>query len=338
MKMIKQKNDLSGHSKISMVIIAIMLLLFGYITDYPERPAEKVQYDAAYAEAAEFASGYIVGKYGFEARTVENEETDILNKYNNSAKTVSCIGCIEKPEDRRFTFDMEANGREFTVNVYISPEETFADDNYQYEEIKAAAMSELETEISRSLPGGNILRFSMKAYFSEYFDGGSIDEFLEKSRGYGYIEMIFANADFSAPAAMETLDMLTKKYSFDITFTSFDTRERTEDFINYLDSDESSFFRGLYGYYKYEIFAPYITDFICTSDGKRIMADVYKVRSCGEFDCCIFPSDGEITEAAADGITDLFKEYDEEYCLERPLSKAYRVNKKKCGRMYILSA
>lgn len=324
MRTIKLKSDRRYYSIISMGIIALMILLLGYAMGYPEIWQEKRAYKEALAPASEFALEYIGEKYGFEARIIEDEENDRMNRLNNSAKYVSCIGCIEKPEDWNFTFGMEANGREFTVNVCISPEEAFASDNYQYEEIKAAAISELETEISRSLSDGKILQFSMESFFSEYYDGSNIDKFLENS--WGHIEMIFPNADFSSPYWGGVIDKLTWEWGFDITFASFDTQERTEDFINYLASDESEYFRGLYGYYRYEAYAPYITDFICVNNGEISTTDIFEAKSCGEFDCRIFPGSGEITEAAVEDMTGFFKEYNEEYCLEAPLSRAYKVN------------
>ncbi len=334
MRIMKQKSDVNGYSKISMVIIAIMILLLGYIIGYPEMWQEKRAYKEKLAAASEFASGYIAEKYGFEARIVENEETDSWNKYNNSSKFASCVGYIEKPEDWNFTFDMEADGREFTVKVCIGSEETFANDNYQYEEIKAAALSELETEISRSLPGVNILGIGMGdnydySFFSKYYDGNNIDEILESSRGH--IEAIFADADFSSPYSRGIIDKLVYEWGFDIRFISFDRSEIMEDFLKH-ESTYSAI-------YEYDMYAPHITDIVNIYEGEEHSADSYRLKSCGELIYCSSPYDKNITEADADNaaeFAEIFEENSEGLRLGTPLpciSGVYKMNE--CAAMYI---
>ncbi len=240
------------------VCIILLVLLCGYtvFSYFKEKHDTKVMYEQAYSNARQ----NIRDKYGFDAEFYESDE----DKYFNSAYAE--IGYIQ--------FSAKYDGKEFFVISDCKKENPVSIDDYQYEEVKSA----LASEISEELQGGEFVKLSLWEYspwgydyfgtysnfygFHTFYDGTNLDKVLENCSGS--LNMVFADTEFSDVPIADRLQAL----NIDFELTSFDTKEHLEEFCQ--NSSESY----TDDYYRFKLFAPYITDHYKIKDGEVRRLDI----------------------------------------------------------------
>ncbi len=244
------------------VCIIIWVLLFGYIifTHFKEKHDTKVMYEQAYSNAQRNISE----KYGFDFELYESD-------WDKSANTIcSKSGWI--------WLTAKYDGKEFQVASGCLEADHVSLDDYQYDEIKSALLD----EISKKMPGGKTVNCELSEYipwedvhfgtsaFHTFYDGNNLDKVL--GNGFGHISVAFAGADFSDVQIGEWLSGLNIKFEF----TSFDTEEHLEEFCQ---EPPGRYFDD---YYRFKLFAPYITDHYKIKDGEVKRLDI-KFQSCDDF-------------------------------------------------------
>ncbi|MDO5558941.1 MAG: hypothetical protein Q4F95_05025 [Oscillospiraceae bacterium] len=288
---------------ISLIILTGLLVLYGFrLIDHLKIEKER---KAQYAQASSNAIQYVRDKYGFEPEKIESEEEFLDSPYIHNA--------------RDLTLKMWAEGREFDVSADNQKDNPVGMDNYQLDEIKNAIIR----KITESYPAGEVIDLwasdSNLEYnlFTKLFNGDNIEEVLED--GYGYFEMVFVDTEFTDNEITKAL----KKWNLNTRFTSFDTKERLDEFVKIQYKNEET----------YEKYQPYITDRFEISFGKESRIK-YFVKSCDEFRYCYFPTDSNkytdnsyditISEEEQSSFISHFENYDEGNYVSKPLSKAYQ--------------
>ncbi len=304
---------MSKKRKIALTVCIILLvLLCGYplFTHFKEKHDTKVMYDFAYSNARQ----NIRDKYGFDAEFYESDE----DKYFNSAYAE--IGYI--------LFSAKYDGKEFFVISDCKKENPISIDNYQYEEVKSA----LASEISEELQGGEFVKLSLWEYspwgydyfgtysnfygFHTFYDGTNLDKVLENCSGS--LNMVFADTEFSDVPIADRLQAL----NIDFELTSFDTKEHLEEFCQ--NSSESY----TDDYYRFKLFAPYITDHYEIKDGEVKRLDI-KLQSCGDFmyacfsDKWGFPVSEETEVEERYLVSQMFEYYGEGEYVSKPITGEY---------------
>ncbi len=246
------------------VCIIIWVLLFGYMifTHFKEKHDKEVMYEQAYSNARQ----NIRDKYGFDVEFYEGDE----DKRFNSAYA----------ENGFIRFSAKYDGKEFFVISDCKKENPVSLDNYQYDEVKSAFLD----EISKEFPGGEYLECDLAEFspwhetgicirfeaIRPFYDGNNLDEVLENC--FVNISAAFVGADFSDVQIGEWLSGLNIKFEF----TSFDTEEHLEEFCQ---EPPGRYFDD---YYRFKLFAPYITDHYKIKDGEVKRLDI-KFQEYGDF-------------------------------------------------------
>lgn len=304
----KEKKKLSGVAIVQIVCLSLMALCGGYrIID---RIVTEKEHGAQLEQATANAVQYVRKKYGFEAEVLGADKTYSWSYGDEIGK---------------MTIKMKHGDREFYVYTSRLAESTEGWDDYQWEEISAAAVN----YVNESLPGGKLVELRLGSgdtsfvyLMDTYFDGENIEEIFKECNGS--IEMIYADTDFS-----ET-DIPKRLYDYNIIpeFTSFDTKEHMEEFLQKSES------RGYhyYNYNDYQKYAPYITDHITFDGGETIRLNV-TIQKNDEFEYCYFPTqwrsfakscDTVRAECQDDGhLLSIYERHGEGYALSKPLSKEY---------------
>lgn len=285
------------------VLLTVLALFCGYkiIMRIKEYNEQKARLDMA----SENAAGYVREKYGFEPEILDTSDDEFpktLNTYYDDVRILK----------------MKADGREFYVLASCLEGNSYCVDDYQREEIKTAA----NNEILKNLPDGSSINISwagtedmtqsmlkLSCFFNTYFDGGNIDEFMEK--GDGKIEMVFSDVNISESDIPDKLE----KINVDYLLISFDTAERLEE---YTASGVS-----------YRMYAPYITDHIASyyKNGEKNRIS-YKAKDLDNFKYCCFPesnSNISLNEVKQSEFINRRDPYGKLECLKQPLSKAYKL-------------
>lgn len=298
-------------SILKIIILVILLLPLGYtIMTYIKTEKENKAY---LAMATENAVGYVREKYGFEPELLDASD-DILFKHYN------------KPDYDERIFKMKSDGREFYVLADCLEENSYCADDYQRDEIETAA----KNEILKMLPEGgdknvrwtgtedmtsSLIR--LRYFFNTYFDGGNIDEFMEK--GEGEVNMTLLNMNISESDIPDRLEKINVGYFF----ISFDKSEVLE---AYNAGDIS-----------YRMYAPYITDHISNnyvSNGERKRVS-YKTKEIDNLKYCCFEFDTSLNEIEQSEFIRRRDYHGRMECLKQPVSKAYEVENTVSGKLYI---
>lgn len=261
------------------------------------------------------AVGYVREKYGFEPELLDASDDMLFKHYN-------------KPDCDERIFKMKAEGMEFYVLASCLEGNPYCVDDYQCEEIETAA----NNEILKNLPEGSVINISWTAteditpsvlklgcFFNTYFDGGNIDEFMEKGRGK--IEMAFSDVNISESDIPDKLE----KINVDYLLIAFDTAERSEE---YTESGVS-----------YKMYAPYITDHIASyyENGEKNRIS-YKAKELDNFKYCCFPesnSNIRLNKIQQDEFIKRRDPYGKLKFLEQPLSNAYELKAAVNANLYI---
>ncbi|MGN0684169.1 MAG: hypothetical protein ACI4JY_10880 [Oscillospiraceae bacterium] len=270
------------------------------------------KHDKQIAFAKTEAERYISEKYGFEADSIEPDDV----------KYVSFVD----GDNFLLAFKAAKDGKEFYIFTENSEDKTVCYDNYQWEEISAAA----EKYISDNFPNGHItyLQFACEDFFfntfmdrDRYFDGENAAAFLEKCRGH--IIMMCYDTEFS----QSEIESIIPIGGINIEFTSFDTKAHLDEYFNSLTERYSS----LYYSKELEKYAPYITDYIKTDKNEVSGYDITILEN-DEFRYAYFPVEPRKLVTRADitaepveksKVTEIFTKYGEENSLGKPLSKEY---------------
>ncbi len=290
------------------VCIIILVLLCGYplFTRFKEKHDKEVMYKQAYSNARQ----NIRDKYGFDAELYESEWDKSANP--RCAK----MGCM--------WFTAKHDGKEFQVLSSCLAADHVSLDDYQYDEIKSALLDEIskefpegkfvDCELSEYIPWGGV-HFGTSA-FHTFYDGNNLDKVL--GNGFGNISVAFAGADFSDMHIDEWLSGL----NIDFEFTSFDTEEHLEEFCQ----EPSG--RYIDDYYRFKLFAPYITDHYEIKDGEVKRLDI-KLQSCGDFmyacfsDKWDFPVSEETEVKERYLVSQMFEYYGEGEYVSKPITGEY---------------
>lgn len=294
----------------------------------------KIHKDQVYkreiAEASLQAVQYVRDKYGIEPELVDITEDAAL--IENREPSVGSV------------IPMKANGREFYVKTAISSYGVQRADSYQWNEIEAAIASEIE----KLIPGGEAVEIyaynklsnagmlQLKNVFSEYYDGGNLEELMKDSGGN--VEMVFPNVDdidISLSGLREKLLGWGLKYKL----TVFDTAERAKEFaeeLRRLNEERSYYLQSGFGNYAplYRIYAPYIIGSLCYYDKEKGGAKTisYDLQSYDDFKYGYFPTHlddyaGSMKVGISCGesgeIAKWFGHYDEQNAVGKPLSDEY---------------
>lgn len=263
--------DISTKAFVTILLAVLaalaLIIVMSRLWELPERFAVEKEYKRQFSAASEEALGYIYEKYGFEAVILDDTDTEDYNR--------SMLGLryhFREGDDQMF-LKMEAGGREFYAHTIKRDGSFMISDNYQYEEIKSA----LTDKISESLPDGVVMDIALIdtesgafhfSFFDIYYDGGNLDEVL--SRCSGRLEMVFPNVQF---ARSDIIDRLCQTH-IDIKFTSFDTADKMEEFIEtarpaiITENGRQYAIIGIDNIRVYEQYEPYITDRIVTDNGE----------------------------------------------------------------------
>lgn len=294
----------------------------------------KIHKDQVYkreiAEASLQAVQYVRDKYGIEPELVDITEDAAL--IENREPSVGSV------------IPMKANGREFYVKTAISSYGVQRADSYQWNEIEAAIASEIE----KLIPGGEAVEIcaynklsnagmlQLKNVFSEYYDGGNLEELMKDSGGN--VEMVFPNVDdidISLSGLREKLLGWGLKYKL----TVFDTAERAKEFaeeLRRLNEERSYYLQSGFGNYAplYRTYAPYIIGSLCYYDEEKGGAKTisYDLQSYDDFKYGCFPTHlddyaGSMKVGISCGesgeIAKWFGHYDEQNAVGKPLSDEY---------------
>lgn len=270
---------------------------------------EELEYKRVYKQVTTNVTEYIRNKYGFEV-----EPVDLPGKKSGFWS-----------EDRSYRMmTMQYNDKVF--KVYSDDTDNSYWDNYQSEEITAAA----ETYIMENLPEGKIVRMK---YYDErcgyycfedaYYDGKNIEQILSGCNVV--LEMVFVGKEFSE----EDISWLSEGK---IKFTSFDTVEHRDEFLQKLSGESLD---NEYNYNDYQKYAPYITDYIGREKGEITRLDI-KILEADEFEYAYFPVEWRTFAKSEDKIhvetnkintiESAYSRCNEEKWLSKPLSKEYRFN------------
>ncbi|MCI6560105.1 MAG: hypothetical protein MR434_01660 [Ruminococcus sp.] len=285
------------------IVVALFCMGVGF--------ADKYKQKAQFKQASENAVRYISEKYGFDA--------EILGMTNDRYRW-----SFSKYSDE-MELKMKYDDREFYVFAGRTKESSDCWDDYQSEEICSAA----EKLLNENLPEGKILSLKLcdnDVYYynliKTYYDGTNLDEVLESCKGH--IEMVLADTDLSD---CEIADWFVEKEIF-VRMTSFDTRERMEEFADRFDKNSTPQFN----YTDYQKYAPYITDCLEIVDGEVTRLDI-EMQKTNEFEYAYFPiewrtfsrncRDVQAVPLDYDQLSKSFGYYDEQYCLSKPVSRQY---------------
>lgn len=251
------------------VFVIILVLLCGYkvFTILKEKHDTKVMYDFAYSNARR----NIRDKYGFDFELYESE----LDERFNSIYA----------EDGFIFLTARYDGKEFRVMSNCLAEDPVSLDDYQYDEIKSALLD----EVSKEFPGGKYVECELwqtipwrtcfwSQMFHTFYDGTNLDKVIENCSGS--LTMVFADTEFSDVPIADRL----QKLNIDFECTSFDTEEHLEEFCQ--NSSESY----TDDYYRFKLFAPYITDRYEIKHGEVKRLDI-KFQECGDFIYSYFPAE-----------------------------------------------
>lgn len=289
------------------VFIIILVLLCGYkvFTILKEKHDTKVMYDFAYSNAQR----NIRDKYGFDFELYESDWD------KNANPDCAKLGCM--------WFTAKHDGREFQVISSCLAEDPVSLDDYQYDEIKSALLD----EVSKELPGGKYVdceiaqrspwdTFFGFSAFNTFYDGNNLDEVL--GNVFGNISAVFADTEFSNVPIADRLQAL----NIDFELTSFDTEEHLEEFCQ--KSSESY----IDEYYRFKLFAPYITDHYEIKDGEVKRLDI-KFQECGDFmyarfsDHWDFPVSEETEVKEQYFVSQNFEYYGEGEYVSKPITGEY---------------
>lgn len=308
--------------KIALIILGWALTLGGLaisLTQFFNKVHSKQVYKDELAEASSQAVEYVRGKYGIEAELVDIEEDSWYARNNREPSEESVI-------------PLKANGKEFYVKSQANENGVVKADSYQWNEIEAA----IAAEIGKIVPGGEaveIYAYNMfpedggiflKNCFSEYYDGGNLEELLKNSGGY--VEMAFPKSEID----IEKSGLREKLRGWGMTYklTVFDDAERAKEFSEklrrmYEEGDDRSWswshdFAALY-----TIYAPYIDKSYAfyseKEDEKTVSYDLHG------FDGFLVRRECSREEKQDRMASWLVKYYDEGGIVSRPLSKEYRL-------------
>lgn len=213
-------------------------------------------------------------------------------------------------------------------------------DNYQWNEIEAA----IAAEIAKIVPGGETVEvcaynkfsndgiFRLKYIFSEYYDGGNLEELMRNSSGN--VEMVFPNVDdIDIPGS----SLCEKLRGWGLTYklTVFDTAERAKEFsenLRRLNEDRS--YLSCHYAPLYSIYAPYMIESLYYYSEEKGGAKTisYDLQSFDDFKYGYFPTHlddykGSVKIDCSYGkpgeIADWFAIYDEGNVVGKPLSDEY---------------
>lgn len=269
---------------------------------------------AQIAMANENAIRYVREKYGLEPEILEKNKYDFI--------TADIFGVMG--------VRLRAEGREFNVIAETTKESGDCLDDFQLDEIKAAFLEKLNeiqpggkpVKVYFSTDEGGVKGYLYAYMFQEKFNGENLDELL-KNR-HIEIEMTFADVDFSKSALPEKLN------EYDVAgyrLTSFDTEARLDEFMDTGEITDHS----------YELYAPYITDYIELKGGEESRLS-YNLGCFDGFQYCWFPEDYakyksathpenvEASECDDSSFKRHFDKDDEAFAISKPLSKIYKFN------------
>lgn len=254
---------------------------------------------------------FIKDKYGIEAEA--DYERELSNDYG------------------KWTYvKMTADDNDFYVERYTDKDgNTIFADSYQLDEIKQAIFN----EVSRVYPDG--VRRDIRVFGSDffvsvierYFDGTNLDEVLDGYHGAVTVDFADTEFDLEDPLFEKLGEWNIKPY-----FTSFDTTEHLEDFI---ETERLGIVDFGDNYAKY---AHYITDRVVYEYGDsgekgKVIRKSYDIKSGGELDC-LFRDIAE-SENGTENIEKFFAKYNESEKVSKPISKAYTRESYGSGFYYI---
>lgn len=305
-----------SHKTLRIVLGALFsaIALFCAVRPIYVRVKTEREHKAQIAMANENAVRYVCEKYGFEPEIVEKTKYDFI-----TSEIYGSMGVR-----------LRAEGREFNVVADTTKENRECLDDFQLDEITAAFLEKLN-EIQ---PGGKPVKIYFgsdkdstlytpyASMFRKKLDGENLDELL-KNR-HIELEMTFADVDLSKSALPEKL----KEYGVtSYRLTSFDTEERLDEFMKLGGITERS----------YELYAPYITDYIELEGGEESRLS-YNLGSFDDFQYCWFPeyyakykstTHPENVGASEYDDNSFKRHFDEDYeayAISKPLSKIYKLN------------
>ncbi len=298
------------------VIVGIVLLALGLscsLYSLIGRVRADNEKEALTARARENAAAYVSEKYGFDAELIEDDDKYHAN-YNAYFEEDKIVA-MQNGDKKFYVLAKTAENPDFSG---------FAD-SYQDEEIKAAFFD----KVSEFQAGGKVIeaywgcpndaRFLiMRSMYHNRFDGNDLDEALEDCKGK--LEMVFANAELSDSPLAEWLT----SHDIECKLTSFDSEQRAEEFSKLENINDHS----------YEIYAPYITGYVELTPSGKESGISYKLKSRDDFRYCYFPTESLKYEDSSDRVavseieqsefTKHYAYYNDDYCLRKPLSKAYK--------------
>lgn len=293
-----------SHKTLRIVLGALffVIALFCAVRPIYIRVKTEREHKAQIAMANENAVRYVREKYGFESEVVEKTKYDFISSDLYGVMGVRLL----------------AEGREFNVIADTTKESGDCVDDFQLDEIKAAFLEKLN-EIQ---PGGKSVKTYIGSWFREKFNGENLDELLKNC--HIELEMTFADVDFSKSALPEKM----KEYGVtSYRLTSFDTEARLDEFMKLGGITEHS----------YELYAPYITDYIELEGGEESGLS-YNLGSFDDFQYCWFPEynakykstthpeNVKASEYDNSSFKRHFDEDNEAYAISKPLSKIYKLN------------
>lgn len=293
-----------SHKTLHIVLglLFFVIALFCVVRPIYIRVKTEREHKAQIAMANENAVRYVREKYGFESEVVEKTKHDFISSDLYGVMGVRLL----------------AEGREFNVIADTTKESGDCVDDFQLDEIKAAFLEKLN-EIQ---PGGKSVKTYIGSWFREKFNGENLDELLKNC--HIELEMTFADVDFSKSALPEKM----KEYGVtSYRLTSFDTEARLDEFMKLGGITEHS----------YELYAPYITDYIELEGGEESGLS-YNLGSFDDFQYCWFPEynakykstthpeNVKVSEYDNSSFKRHFDEDYEAYAISKPLSKIYKLN------------
>lgn len=317
--------------KLALTILQWTLIVIGLgcsLTSLFWKIHKKEVYKKELAEATAQAVEYVRDKYGFEPESVD------MSKDNTFA--------IENREPSKESIVMmKANGRDFYVKSVVTENGIKHADNYQWNEIEAAIVSEIEKLVPDGkaidvyaynlFPNENFL--ILKNVFSEYYDGSNLEELMENSGGS--VEMVFPNVDIEKSGLCEKL----RSWGLTYKLTVFDTDERAQEFaekLRHLNENEDYISESRFGKYAppYRAYAPYIIKSFSYYSGENGGAKTigYELQDFDDFKYGYFPTHIDdyrgsksvgISYGKSGEIARWFGHYGENNAVGKPLSKEY---------------
>ncbi|MDO5559883.1 MAG: hypothetical protein Q4F95_09840 [Oscillospiraceae bacterium] len=275
--------------------------------------------NALISQASENAERYIKEKYGFDAKMIGRSSDKYHIRFNDYCPYIE--------------FEMKYKDKKFYVVTDTTPGTSYYEDDYQYDEILAAAENYLFQNLSDYAVIDMFIRSpdSCLKYLMNkdiIYNGSNIIDVLNKCSVS--IEMVMSD-QYSDLSDLDIIDKLSSG-DYTIQLTSFDTKAHMNEFIK-STGKVAYYYRNEWRYEKY---APYITDYYY-DDGEQAVEQLdISFQKTDDFEYAYFPEEENAYSKTSNNIKiqlsvfkiikTSFNQYGEAGWLSKPITNEYTLD------------